>query len=313
MTHPHPSAAPMRVAVTGSSGLIGAALVERLRRDGRQVVRLVRRAPSADDEVRWDPESRSMDAAALDGLDAVVHLAGENVAGRWTDEKKRAIRRSRVGSTRLLADALARRTHPPRVLVCASAVGFYGSRRGDETLHEGSSAGSDFLAGVVREWEEASGPAARADIRVVNLRFGVVLSARGGALAKMLLPFRLGAGGRIGSGRQWMSWISLEDVVEVVVRAISDDALRGPVNAVAGAVTNAGFTRALARALHRPAIVPVPPLALKLVYGSEMVDGTLLASQRAEPRRLLAAGHRFHHPDLPDAIRAVLAQDPTRP
>lgn len=308
MPHPVPSATTMRVAVTGSSGLIGAALVERLRRDGHQVVRLVRRPPRAADEVRWDPESRSVDAAALDGLDAVVHLAGENVAGRWTDEKKRAIRRSRIDSTRLLADALARRAHPPRVLVCASAVGFYGNRRGDEVLHEGSGAGSDFLAGVVREWEEASGPATRAAIRVVNLRFGVVLSARGGALAKMLLPFRLGAGGRIGSGRQWMSWISLEDAVEVTMRAITDDALRGSVNAVAGAATNADFTRALARALHRPAIIPVPPLALKLVYGSEMVDGTLLASQRAEPRRLLEAGHRFHHPELPDAIRAALGR-----
>ncbi|HLL84123.1 MAG TPA: TIGR01777 family oxidoreductase [Longimicrobium sp.] len=308
MTQPDPSAAPMRVAVTGSTGLIGAALVERLRRDGHHVVRLVRRAPSAADEVRWDPETRSVDGAALDGMDAVVHLAGENVAGRWTDEKKRAIRGSRVESTRLLADALARRAHPPRVLVCASAVGFYGNRRGDELLHEGSSAGSDFLAGVVREWEEASGPATRAAIRVVNLRFGVVLSARGGALAKMLLPFRLGGGGPIGSGRQWMSWISLDDAVEVAVRAIADDTLRGPVNAVAGAATNAEFTRALARALHRPAVIPVPPLALKLVYGSEMVDGTLLASQRAEPRLLLQSGHRFHHPELPDAIRAALAQ-----
>jgi len=308
MTQPDPSAARMRVAVTGSTGLIGAALVERLRRDGHHVVRLVRRAPSAADEVRWDPETRSVDGAALDGMDAVVHLAGENVAGRWTDEKKRAIRGSRVESTRLLADALARRAHPPRVLVCASAVGFYGNRRGDELLHEGSSAGSDFLAGVVREWEEASGPATRAAIRVVNLRFGVVLSARGGALAKMLLPFRLGGGGPIGSGRQWMSWISLDDAVEVAVRAIADDTLRGPVNAVAGAATNAEFTRALARALHRPAVIPVPPLALKLVYGSEMVDGTLLASQRAEPRLLLQSGHRFHHPELPDAIRAALAQ-----
>jgi uncharacterized protein (TIGR01777 family) len=298
----------MRVAVTGSTGLIGGALVERLRGDGHQVVRLVRRPPRAGDEVRWDPESRSVDAAALDGMDAVVHLAGENVAGRWTDEKKRVIRRSRIDSTRLLADTLARRAHPPRVLVCASAVGFYGNQRGDEVLHEGSSAGSDFLAGVVREWEEASGPATRADIRVVKLRLGVVLSARGGALAKMLLPFRLGAGGRIGSGRQWMSWISLEDAVEVAVRAIVDDALRGPVNTVAGAVTNADFTRALARALHRPAIIPVPTLGLKLVYGSEMVEGTLLASQRTEPRRLLEAGHRFHHPQLPDALRAALGK-----
>jgi uncharacterized protein (TIGR01777 family) len=296
----------MRVAVTGASGLIGAALVERLRRDGHRVLRLVRRPPNGDDEVRWDPAARQLDAAALDGVDAVVHLAGESVAQRWTPESKRTILRSRVDSTRLLADALARRAHPPRVLVCASAVGFYGSR-GDEVLHERSPAGGDFLATVTQEWEAASRPAERADIRVVNLRLGVVLSARGGALAQMLPPFRLGAGGRVGSGRQWMSWIALDDAVEVVLRALRDDALRGPVNAVAGAVTNAEFTRALAHAVHRPALVPVPVFALKLLYGAEMVEGTLLASQRAEPRRLREAGHRFLHPDLPDALRAALA------
>ena len=308
MTQPDPSAAPMRVAVTGASGLIGAALVERLSRDGHRVLRMVRRPPSGPDEVRWDPAARQLDAAALDGVDAVVHLAGETVAQRWTPESKQAILRSRVDSTRLLADALARRAHPPRVLVCASAVGFYGSR-GDEVLHEGSAAGSDFLATVTQEWEAASRPAERASIRVVNLRLGVVLSARGGALAQMLPPFRLGAGGRVGSGRQWMSWIGLDDAVEVVLRALRDDALRGPVNAVAGAVTNAEFTRALAHAVHRPALVPVPVFALKLLYGPEMVQGTLLASQRTEPRRLQEAGHLFLHPALPDALRAALAQN----
>ena len=306
MTQPDPSAAPMRVAVTGASGLIGAALVERLRRDGHRVLRMVRRPPSGPDEVRWDPAARQLDAAALDGVDAVVHLAGETVAQRWTPESKRAILHSRVDSTRLLADALARRAHPPRVLVCASAVGFYGSR-GDEVLHEGSAAGTDFLATVTQEWEAASRPAERAAIRVVNLRLGVVLSARGGALAQMLPPFRMGAGGRVGSGRQWMSWIGLDDAVEVVLRALRDDALRGPVNAVAGAVTNAEFTRALAHAVHRPALVPVPVFALKLLYGAEMVEGTLLASMRTEPRRLREAGHRFLLPDLPDALRAALA------
>jgi hypothetical protein len=305
MTQPDPSAAPMRVAITGASGLIGAALVERLRRDGHHVLRMVRRSPRGDDEVRWDPAARELDAAALDGVDAVVHLAGETVAQRWTPEAKHAILSSRVDSTRMLADALARRAHPPRVLVCASAVGFYGSR-GDEVLHEGSSAGSDFLATVTHEWEAAARPAERASIRVVNLRFGVVLSARGGALAQMLLPFRMGAGGRVGSGRQWMSWIGLDDAVEVVLRALRDDALRGPVNAVAGAVTNAEFTHALAHAVHRPALVPVPVFGLKLLYGPEMVNGTLLASQRAEPRRLLEAGHRFLHPELPEALRAAL-------
>lgn len=305
MTQSHPSAGPMRVAVTGASGLIGSALVERLRADGHTVLRLVRRAASAPDEVRWDPATGT-DTAALDGVDAVVHLAGENVAERWTDEKKRAIRESRVDSTRKLADALARMAHPPRVLVCASAVGIYGSR-GDEVLDEKSSAGDDFLAGVVREWEAATLPAARANIRVVNLRIAVVLSRKGGALAKMLLPFQMGAGGRVGSGRQWMSWISLDDAVEVAVRALHDRGLHGPVNVVAGAVTNAEFTRALAHAVHRPAVVPVPVFALKLLYGAEMVDGTLLASQRAEPRILREAGHRFHHPDLDSALRDALA------
>jgi uncharacterized protein (TIGR01777 family) len=308
MTDLDPTAAPLRVAVTGASGLIGAALVERLRRDGHTAIRLVRHDPRAADEVRWDPATGAMDASALEGTDAVVHLAGESVAQPWTEAKKRAIRESRVDSTRHLADTLARRSHPPRVLVCASAVGIYGSR-GDEVLHEGSAAGSDFLAGVGREWEAASGPATRVGIRVVKLRLGVVLSPRGGALAAMLLPFRMGVGGRVGSGRQWMSWISLDDAVGVVMRAIADDELSGPVNAVAGAVRNSEFARALGQALARPAILPAPAFALKLVYGGEMVDSTLLASQRAEPRRLQEAGHRFLHPELPDALRAVLAAE----
>jgi hypothetical protein len=307
MTDPSPTAAPMRVAVTGASGLIGGALVERLRRDGHTVVRLVRHAPAAADEARWDPATGAVDAAALEGTDAVVHLAGESVAQPWTEARKRTIRKSRIDTTRHLADTLARRSHPPRVFVCASAVGFYGSR-GDEVLHEGSTAGNDFLAGVVHEWEAATGPATRAGIRVVKLRFGVVLSPRGGALAAMLLPFRMGVGGRVGSGRQWMSWISLDDAVEVVVRAITDRGLSGPVNVVAGAVRNADFAKALGQALARPAIFPAPSFALKLVFGGEMVEGTLLASQRAEPRRLTEAGHRFLHPDLPGALRAVLAK-----
>ncbi len=307
MTDSNPTAAPLRVAVTGASGLIGAALVERLRRDGHTVVRLVRHAPTAADEARWDPATGAVDAAALDGSDAVVHLAGESVAQPWTDAKKRTIRQSRIDTTRHLADTLARRSHPPRAFVCASAVGIYGSR-GDEVLHEGSTAGNDFLAGVVHEWESATGPATRAGIRVAKLRFGVVLSPRGGALASMLLPFRMGVGGRVGSGRQWMSWISLDDAVEVVMRSITDREMSGPVNVVAGAVRNAEFARALGHALSRPAILPAPVFALKLVFGGEMVDGTLLASQRVEPRRLAEAGHRFLHPDLPGALRAVLAK-----
>ena len=307
MTDPNPTSAPLRVAVTGASGLIGTALVERLRRDGHTVIRLVRHEPRADDEARWDPMTGAVDPSALDGTDAVVHLAGESVAQPWTEAKKRAIRQSRIDTTRHLTDTLARRSHPPRVFVCASAVGFYGSR-GDEVLHEGSTPGDDFLAGVVREWEAATGPATRAGIRVVKLRLGVVLSPRGGALGTMLLPFRMGVGGRAGSGRQWMSWISLDDAVEVVVRAITDDEMSGPVNVVAGAVRNADFARALGHALSRPAIFPVPAFALKLIFGGEMVQGTLLASQRAEPRRLVEAGHRFLHPELPGALRAVLAK-----
>ena len=306
MVHPESTAAPLRVAVTGASGLIGSALVERLRGEGHSVLRLVRRAPRGGDEARWDPDAGQVDAAALEGADAVVHLAGETVAERWTSERKRAIRRSRVDATRLLADALARLARPPRVLVCASAVGLYGSR-GDEPLTEESTPGDDFLSGVVRDWEGASDPATRAGIRVVKLRFGVVLSSRGGALAKMLPPFRMGAGGRIGDGKQWMSWISLDDTVEIVVRALGDDALAGPVNAVAGAVTNAELTRALGHALGGPALLPVPMFMLRTMLGSEMVEGTLLVSQRVEPRRLQQMGHRFRHPTLDDALKAALA------
>jgi hypothetical protein len=306
MAHPDSTAAPLRVAVTGASGLIGSALVERLRRDGHTVLRLVRRPPRAPDEARWDPDAGATDAQALDGVDAVVHLAGETVAERWTEERKRAIRRSRVDATRTLAEALARLAHPPRVLVCASAVGLYGSR-GDEPLTEQSTPGDDFLAGVVRDWEGAAEPATRAGIRVVKLRFGVVLSTRGGALAKMLPAFRMGAGGRIGSGKQWMSWISLDDAVELVVRSLHDDALSGALNAVAGAVTNAELTRALGHALGRPAVLPVPMFMLKTMLGSEMVEGTLLVSQRVEPRRLRELGHTFRHPTLDDALRAALA------
>jgi uncharacterized protein (TIGR01777 family) len=298
----------LRVAVTGASGLIGSALVERLAEEGHQVLRMVRRPPRGAGEARWDPDAEHFDAGALNGVDAVVHLAGESVVGRWTAEKKAAIRRSRIHSTRILADGLARLADPPRVLACASAVGYYGDR-GDEAMHEGSSAGGGFLAGVVSEWEAAAGPATRAGIRVANLRFGVVLSARGGALAQMLPAFRLGAGGRIGSGRQWMSWISLDDAVGATMLVLRDDRVSGPVNVVAGAVPNADFTRVLGGVLHRPAVVPVPTFALKLAYGAEMVGDTLLASQRAEPRRLRESGYRFAHPELEAALRAALAEE----
>lgn len=297
----------MRIAVSGSTGLIGVALVERLRREGHTVARLVRSARGAQPgDIRWDPDAGTIDAAALEGMDAVVHLAGENVGTRWTAEKKRRIRDSRVNGTRLIAETVFRLARRPRVLVQASATGIYGDR-GDEVLTEDSPPGTGFLADVGRDWEGASGHAESAGIRVVRLRLGVVLTAKGGALDRLLLPFRMGVGGRIGSGRQWMPWISLEDAVEVIVRAIRDERLRGPVNAVAGAVRNADFTDALARALHRPAIFPVPGFGLRAVFG-EMADEALLAGQRTEPARLREVGHVFHHPTLAAALAAALRE-----
>ncbi|HEU0299471.1 MAG TPA: TIGR01777 family oxidoreductase [Longimicrobium sp.] len=302
-----PSAAgpPMRVAVSGSTGLIGSALVQRLEREGHTVSRLVRSASKAGPgDVAWDPDAGTIDAAALEGVDAVVHLAGENVGTRWTEEKKRRIRDSRINGTRLLAHTLARLAKRPRVMVQASATGIYGDR-GDQVLDESSPPGSGFLAEVGCDWEGASEVAEQAGVRVVKLRFGVVLTRNGGALERLLLPFRLGVGGRIGSGRQWMPWISLDDVVEVIVRALRDERLRGPVNAVAGSVRNSEFTDALARALHRPALLPVPSFGLRALFG-EMADEALLAGQRVEPARLREIGHVFHHPTLDVALHAAL-------
>ena len=296
---------PVRVAVAGASGLLGSALVRRLAADGHTVLRLVRRAPRGAGEVRWDPATGSVDAAALEGVDAVVNLAGENVGERWSAERKARIRASRADATRLLATTLAGLQRKPRVLVNASAVGIYGDR-GDERLDETSAPGGGFLAEVVRDWEAATEPASAAGIRVVLPRFGVVLSARGGALAKMLTPFKLGAGGPMGGGGQWMSWISLDDAVALMELAIHDERISGPFNAVAGAVTNGQLTHTLAGVLHRPAFVPVPAFALRLAFG-EMAEETILASQRAEPRALTQLGYSFIHPELEDAIRAGLA------
>lgn len=312
MSEPLPSASssgtPLRVAVTGATGLIGTELVRRLRDGGHTVVRLVRSQPKpGSGDVRWDPDTGEIDAAALEGLDAAVHLAGESVGQRWTAERKARIRRSRVEGTRLLAQTLAERARPPRVLVSASAVGFYGDRD-DETLDEESAGGGGFLAAVTREWETAAAPARRAGIRVAHPRFGVVLSTRGGALARMLPPFRLGAGGKLGSGRQWMSWISLDDAVRALLFAVADERVEGPFNVTAPEpVTNAVFTGRLAHVLGRPALVPVPEFALRLAFG-EMADEALLASQRALPRRLERLGFPFHHREVEAALRAALAE-----
>lgn len=295
------------VAVTGASGFIGSALVDALRRDGHRVSRLVRREARAPDEIGWSPQGGRVDAAALEEVDAVVHLAGESVGQRWTAEVKRRIRESRVEGTRLLAETLASLGRGPEVFLSASAVGIYGDR-GDERLTEGSLPGSDFLATVGQQWEAAAEPAARAGIRVAHPRFGVVLHPEGGALERMLPPFRLGAGGRLGSGEQWMSWISLPDTVAALRFLLDARELSGPFNVVAPEpVTNRELTEELGEVLGRPTLFPVPAMALRLLFG-EMADATLLVSQRATPDRLLANGFTFQHPRLGGALRAALGE-----
>jgi uncharacterized protein (TIGR01777 family) len=280
----------MKLLLTGSSGLVGSALAPALTAAGHNVTRLVHSRPWPD----------------LAGHDAVVNLAGDNIAtGRWTPEKKARIRDSRVQLTRRLSESLAKLTPPPKVLVSASAIGYYGNR-GDEVMRDESLPGLDFLAGVCCDWEAAAKPAAEAGIRVVHLRFGVILTAAGGALAKMLTPFKLGAGGVIGNGRQWMSWIALDDVVGAIQHALATESLRGPVNTVAPhPVTNREFTRTLGRALGRPTLFSMPAFAARLALG-EVADVLLLASQRVEPAKLLASGYRFQFPDLENTLRRLL-------
>ena len=303
----------MKVIVTGSTGLVGRALIRSLLADGHEVTRLVRgdaqgfRAPGTA-AVHWDPERGEIDAGALEGHDAAVHLAGEPVAeGRWDDEKKRRIRESRVQGTTLLAGALAGLRAKPKVLVSASATGFYGDR-GAEILREESASGDDFLSEVCREWEKATLQASQAGIRVVHLRIGVVLSGEGGALQKMLTPFKLGVGGKLGSGSQYMNWITLEDLTGVIRRAVEDESLRGPVNAVAPQqVTNEEFTKALGGVLGRPTIFALPAFAARLAFG-EVADALLMASTRVEPARLKEAGYQFKHPEIEGALRSVLGK-----
>ena len=299
----------MIVAITGAGGLIGSALVAALEAGGHRVIRLVRRTPrSGEDALAWDPSSGAITPAGPTVADAVVHLAGESIMGmRWTAAKKTRIRESRVTATRLFVHSLIRLPKPPAVFVCASGIGYYGSR-GDEILTEESRPGTGFLAEVGREWEAATAAAIALGIRVVNLRFGVVLSDKGGALATMQTPFKLGMGGVIGGGNQWMSWIALDDVIGAIRQSLATDTLRGPVNAVAPApVTNAEFTRTLGRVLGRPTLVPLPAFAARLALG-EMADELLLTSQRVLPARLQASGYRFRYPTLEGALRGVLGR-----
>jgi uncharacterized protein (TIGR01777 family) len=296
----------MKLLVTGSTGLVGMALLDHLARAGHEVAPVVRQK-SKGGSIYWNPASGEIDIASLEGFDAAVHLAGENIAsGRWTQEKKDRIRDSRVKGTRLLAESLAKVQRPPRVLVSASAVGYYGDR-GTEVLKEDSPPGQGFLPEVCRQWEAATDPATRKGIRVVHTRFGIILSAKGGALAKMLLPFKLGIAGKIGSGRQYMSWISLDDVCGVIVHAIEASSLHGPVNTVSpNPVTNLEFTKALGRTLSRPTIFPLPSAAARIVLG-EMANDLLLASARVEPVKLQATRYAFRHRDLEPTLGYLLS------
>jgi uncharacterized protein (TIGR01777 family) len=295
----------MRIVITGSSGLIGRALLPALRAAGHEAIPVVRRPPNQG-EIRWDPASGMLERSALEGIDGAINLAGENIATRWTDESKRKIRESRITGTRLLAETMARLATRPRVLVSVSAIGYYGDRD-EELLTEESAPGQGFLPQLGQEWEASAQPARAAGIRVVHPRLGIVLSSEGGALKKMLLPFKLGIGGRFGSGEQWMSWIAIDDVIGGLLFLLGTDAPSGPVNfAAPGAVRNKEFTRRLGEFLHRPTFFPTPSAALYLLYGREMPEEALLASARVVPRRLLDTGFQFRLPELEPALKHVL-------
>ena len=300
----------MKILISGSHGLVGTALIKSLETDGHEIFRLVRHYPNSEAEIEWSPDRYSIALAMIEGFDAVVNLAGESIAeGRWTDEKKRRIRESRVKGTKLLGDALANLTKRPKTFICASAIGYYGNR-GDELLTESSAPGDDFLAAVCVEWEKASALATEKGIRVVNARFGVILDAKGGALAKMLPPFRMGIGGKIGSGKQWMSWIALDDVVGALNFALTNETLKGPVNFVApNPVRNAEFTKTLGKVLSRPTLFPIPAFGVRLLFG-EMGEALLLGGQCVEPERLKSSGYQFQYSQLQTALSHAL-QKPT--
>jgi uncharacterized protein len=297
----------MRILMTGASGLVGTALAAELRAAGETVNRFVRPgAPTGTGDVAWNPEMDEINLAAAEGADAVVNLAGASIGGgRWTAERKKLLRSSRVDLTEHLVAGLARLKAPPKVFVSASAIGYYGDR-GEESLTEQSASGQGFLAQITRDWESAAMKAEQFGARTVIARFGIVLSKNGGALPQMLTPFKLGVGGRIGSGKQWMSWIALDDAIAAIRTAITDAAMRGPLNIVAPNPTrNTEFTRALGHALHRPAIFPAPAFALRLILG-EMADALLLSSQRVIPEKLTQHRFRFHYADLESALRRAL-------
>lgn len=296
----------MVVLVTGSHGMIGTALLPRLRTRGDRVLRLVRGDPEGGDDIRWDPPAGTIDAGELEGVDAVVHLAGAGIGDkRWTPARKQLVLESRTQPTRLLARTLASLERKPRALVSASAIGYYGDR-GDQVLTEDARPGEDFAAQVCREWEDATAPAADAGIRVVRLRTGLVLARHGGLLKRLLLPFRLGLGGRLGSGRQYMSWVTLDDEVRAILHCLDAASIAGPVNVAApDPVTNRDFTTALGRALHRPTVLPTPLAALRLVYGGELVE-TLLGSQRVSSDKLRASGFEFADSELDAALDRIL-------
>jgi uncharacterized protein (TIGR01777 family) len=295
----------MKVLIAGASGLVGSAVIPSLEREGAQVTRLVRSSAGAG-EIEWHPNRDQIDGAALEGFDALINLAGENIAaGRWTDEVKRKIRDSRVNGTHLLSEAIAKLKQKPKAFLCASATGIYGDR-GDEPLDEQSDSGGGFLAGVCREWEKSTEPALAAGVRTVFLRFGPILAREGGMLAKLLTPFKMGMGGRVGPGTQYISWVAIDDVVNAVKLALKDESIRGPLNIVSpNPVTNEVFTKTLGHVLSRPTALAMPAFAVRLAFG-EMADEMLLTSQRVIPKRLNDAGLEFEFPELEGAFRRYL-------
>jgi len=299
----------MKILVTGSGGLIGSSLIPLLINEDYEVVKLVRtKEKTGKNFIYWNPEKKEIDKTSLEGFHGVIHLAGESISeGKWTTEKKAKIRYSRVRGTEFLCENLVKLSSPPKTFICASAIGYYGDR-GEEVLNEGSLPGKGFLPGICIDWEKSTEIASEKNIPVVNLRFGIVLTPKGGALAKMLLPFRMGAGGILGNGRQYMSWISIDDIVNSIIYILKEENIRGPVNlASPSPVTNREFTKILANILRRPAIFPVPAFALRTVFG-EMADELLLSSTRVEPEKLIEAGYKFKHKTLKNALIELLVK-----